>query len=154
MSNVSDANQHTNDSREQACWDLFVASITAGEENAYKAAIEAGYSHDHSRNITLQGWFKERSENLVRLQMLSKAERNLGKMLDANWESSKEGDIHPEVMRIVADVSKTVATRIGKDKGWAERQELTGKGGKDLPTPIFGNYVPNDDGHEEGGGNA
>jgi hypothetical protein len=51
----------------------------------------------------------------------------------------------------------------GASKDWLERMEKgefslrnehTGPDGAPLPTPIFGNYVQHDDGHEEGGGDA
>jgi hypothetical protein len=125
--NPNGANGTTSDPREQTCWDIYLRSITAGQENAYKSAIDAGYSEDHSRNITLQGWFKARLEKLRRIGMQSKAERNLDKMLDTEWD--KDEKVQPEIMRIVADVSKTVVTRLGKDDGWAERQEHSGVNG-------------------------
>lgn len=138
MSNVSPANQHTNDEREQKCWDLYLLSVAAGQPNAMQSAISAGYSEDHSRNITMQGWFKDRLDGLRRKGMKSKAERNLDKMLDTEWD--KDEKIQPEIMRIVADVSKTVATRLGKDDGWSERTEHTGADGKDLQVTVM-NYA-------------
>lgn len=127
MSNVSAANQHTPDDREQKCWDLYVQSMVNNVPNAKKAALAVGYSEEHADNITLQGWFKGRLEKLRRVGMQSKAERNLDKMLDTEWD--KDEKVQPEIMRIVADVSKTVVTRLGKDDGWAERQEHSGVNG-------------------------
>ena len=123
MSKVSSANQSTSDPREQICWDLYVESITKGEANAYKAAIKAGYSKDHSRNITLQGWFKERLSKLKRREMLSKAERNLDKIMDLPLEDKAN---------VVLDASKFIAKTLGKDEGYSDRSELTGKDGKDI----------------------
>lgn len=127
MSKVSDANGSTSDPREQICWDLYVNSITKGQANATKAAIKAGYSKDHSRNITLQGWFKERLSKLKRREMLSKAERNLDKILDLPLEDKAN---------IVLDASKYITKTLGKDKGYSERAELTGKDGKDLTIQV------------------
>jgi hypothetical protein len=124
------ANGTTSDPREQTCWDNYVKGIAVGIENAYKAAIEAGYSEDHSRNITLQGWFNERLRKLKLKGMLQKSERNLDRALDVEWEND-EGKIQPDVMRIVVDVSKTVSKSLGKDD-WSERNELTGKDGKPI----------------------
>lgn len=140
MSMVSPANQYTSDAREQKCWDLYVESLRIGMPNASKAAREAGYEDATAKNIMVRDWFVDRLAKLRLSGMRAKAERNLDRMLDTGWENGKEGAIQPEVMRIVADVSKTVAKALGKDD-WAERQELTGKGGKDLPTPILGNIM-------------
>lgn len=123
MSKVSSANGSTSDPREQVCWDLYIESITKGQANAKKAAIEAGYSKDHAENITLQGWFKGRLAKLKRKEMLSKAERNLDKILDLPLEDKAN---------IVLDASKFVAKTLGKDEGYSDRSELTGKDGKDL----------------------
>lgn len=123
MSKVSDANGSTSDPREQICWDLYVNSITKGQANATKAAIKAGYSKDHSRNITLQGWFKERLSKLKRREMLSKAERNLDKIMDLPLEDKAN---------VVLDASKFIAKTLGKDEGYSDRSELTGKDGKDI----------------------
>ena len=123
MSKVSSANESTSDPREQICWDLYVESITKGEVNAYKAAIKAGYSKDHSRNITLQGWFKERLSKLKRREMLSKAERNLDKIMDLPLEDKAN---------IVLDASKFIAKTLGKDEGYSDRSELTGRDGESL----------------------
>lgn len=133
-SNPNGANGITGDPREQICWDLYVQSIMKNEESAHQAALKAGYSPDHARNITLQGWFKERRSKLKRKEMLSKAERNLEKMLDTNYEKETENgiEIKSDVMRIVADVSKTIVSTLGKDEGYSTRTELTAKDGEHL----------------------
>ena len=123
MSKVSSANGSTSDPREQVCWDLYIESITKGQANAKKAAIEAGYSKDHAENITLQGWFKGRLAKLKRKEMLSKAERNLDKIMDLPLEDKAN---------IVLDASKFIAKTLGKDEGYSDRSELTGKDGESL----------------------
>lgn len=135
MSLVSSANQHTSDVREQKMWDFYVKGITNSTENAYQAAIDAGYSEDHARNITLQGWFKERKDKLRRREMLSKAERNLDNILDIKYRDD-EGKVISDVLRIVTDVSKSVTSTLGKDQGYSSRQEITGKDGKDITTGL------------------
>jgi hypothetical protein len=75
------------------------------------------------------------SENVNRVNMLRKAERNLDKALDLPLEDEKLGKLN-------LDATKFVAKGIGKAI-YSERTELTGKDGKDLPTPILGNYVSN-----------
>ncbi len=139
-SNPHGANGVTGDPREQACWDFYVASITANRENGYQAAIDAGYSEDHSRNITMQGWFKERKSKLKRKDMLSKAERNLDKVLDMLY-LDENGAVKADLLKIVVDVSKTVASTLGKNEGYSARNELTGKDGEKLETITTINYI-------------
>lgn len=133
--NPNGANGTTSDPREQVCWDFYIKGLTNGIANAYASAIEAGYSEDSARNVTMRDWFKERLGKLKRKEMLSKAERNLDKVLDTDYEDI-EGNIKSDVMRIVVDVSKTVVTTLGKEE-YSTRIENTGKDGKDLPTPIM-----------------
>lgn len=139
--NPNGANGTTSDPREQVMWDIYVAKLAKGIENAYESAIEAKYSEDHSRNITLQGWFKERLSKLKRKEMLSKAERNLDKTLDL-VTLNKEGHEDPQLLKIKVDVSKTIVSTLGKDEGYSTRSELTGKDGKDLQINVI-DYTKN-----------
>lgn len=129
------ANGITSDPREQICWDIYVDNLAKGLDNAYEAGVSAGYSHDHSRNLTMQGWFKERKAKLHRKEMLSKAERNLGKVLDFNMHDD-EGKVNTPVATLVSNVSTTIVKTLGKDIGYSDRTEHTGANGKDLiPLP-------------------
>lgn len=129
--NPNGANGTTSDPREQVMWDIYVSKLSKGIKNAYESAIEAGYGVDHSRNITLQGWFKERISKLKRKEMLSKAERNLDNTLDL-MTLNKKGQEDAQLLKIKVDVSKTIVTTLGKDEGYSTRSEMTGKDGKDL----------------------
>ena len=63
---------------------------------------------------------------------MEKAEDNLEVLLDSEDE------------RVKGDMTKFVAKTLGKDEGYSERTEHTGKDGKDLiPKPIL-NVQPND----------
>lgn len=126
--NPNGANGFTSDPREQKCWDFYLKGIIAGIENAYQSAIDAGYSEDSARNITMRDWFKERLGRLRRKDMLSKAERNLDKTLDLNT-TNEQGKEDSALLKIKVDVSKTIVTTLGKDVGYATRQETTGKDG-------------------------
>lgn len=129
--NPNGANGTTSDPREQIMWDIYVAKLSKGIENAYESAVEAGYSEDSARNITMRDWFKERLGKLKRKEMLSKAERNLDKTLDL-ITLNKEGLEDPQLLKIKVDVSKTIVSTLGKDEGYSTRSELTGKDGNDL----------------------
>jgi len=129
--NPNGANGNLSDPREQKCWDFYVKTIQENRANAYQSAIDAGYEESTAKTITTREWFKERLKNLKRKEMLSKAERNLDKMLDENYRND-EGKIQPEVAKIVIDVSKTIVKTLGKDDGYSEKIEtdLTSKGEK------------------------
>jgi len=131
QTNPNGANGTTSDPREQTCWDFYIESIVKGQVNAYESAIKAGYSESHAENITLQGWFKERLEDLERKEMLSKAEKKLSKTLTYEVENDK-GEIKTDLLRIQVDVSKHLTSTLGKDKGYSNRNELTGKDGEKL----------------------
>lgn len=129
------ANQHTSDPREQVMWDIYLSNLVKGTENAYQAAIEAGYAEDTAKNITLTGWYKERKDKLRRKEMLSKAEKVLDRTLTYEPVDEK-GDIKVDLLRVQTDVAKHVTNTLGKED-YSTRSEHTGKDGKDLPTPII-----------------
>jgi hypothetical protein len=133
--NPNGANGITSDPREQIAWDFYVKSLMSGKENAYQSALDAGYAIDTARNITMNDWFKERLGKLRRKDMLSKAERNLDRVLETDYEDD-EGNIKSDVMRIVVDVSKTIVTTLGKDDGYSSRSELTGKDGNAIEIDV------------------
>jgi len=142
--NPNGANGSTSDPREQTCWDIY---IKGGMNNGAQAAREAGYSEASALHITTRDWFIERLSSLRRKEMLSKAERNLSKALDTNYEND-EGKVMSDVMRIVVDVSKHMTETLGKNEGYSKRNELTGKDGADLPTPIL-NVFPDISDHKD-----
>jgi len=133
--NPNGANQHTPDPRQEKCWEFYVESVRKGVPNAMQSAIAAGYEETSAKDITATGWFLERLDKLRLKGMRSKAERNLERMLDTDWEIT--GEAKADIMRIVADVSKTVAKSLGKED-WSERTEVTQADGKAFPTPILG----------------
>lgn len=135
VTNPNGANGTTSDPREQICWDFYVESIAKGQVNAYESAIKAGYEESSAKNITLRGWFKERLEELDRKEMLSDAEKVLRKTLRYKTEyidEDGEEAVKVDLLRVQADVAKTLATTLGKDKGYSTRNEVTGLNGKDL----------------------
>ena len=123
--NPNGANGTTSDPREQVMWDLYVGNKL---ENAYQCAIDAGYEDATARQITVRSWFLERKAKLKRKDMLSKAERNLDKILDFDMNTD-EGKVNTSVASLVSDVSKTIVKTLGKDEGYSDRTEHTGKNG-------------------------
>jgi len=94
--------------------------------NALQSAIRAGYTEEYAQNIksNMPNWL---SENVARRKkMLAKAENRLDISIDSDDE------------RVALDASKFIAKTLGKDEGYSERTELTGKDGEKLiPKPII-----------------
>lgn len=92
--------------------------------NALQSALKAKYSQEYSENITslMPDWL---SENIGSLKMLKKAEKNLERMLDMDYEEDLQK------AKLVQDTSKFIAERLGKSK-YSSRVEQTGAGGRDL----------------------
>ena len=108
------------------CWDLYATVSSATFGNAYKSALLAGYSNDTSAHIKQQEWFKQR---LCRLEMLASAEKVLNKTLEMDTTDIL-GKEKADLLRIKTDVAKFVAKTQGKDEGYSERTEVTGKNGE------------------------
>lgn len=138
-SNPHGANDTVSDPREQIMWDIYVKNLDSGVDNAYAAAIEAGYGESHSKNITARGWFEERKSKLRRKGLLSKAEKVLEKTLNYDTETivfDKKGDLildtdgnpvlstNTALLKIQADVAKTVATTLGSKEGYVSKSEV------------------------------
>lgn len=135
VTNINGANGITSDPRESIMWDIYVTNLSKGIENAYAAAIQATYSEDSARNVTMRDWFKERLGKLKRKEMLSKAERNLHKVLDMNYviiTETGEEKTNTDILRVVVDVSKTITASLGKNDGYSTRSEVTGADGEQL----------------------
>jgi len=147
--NPNGANGTTSDPREQITWDIYVENLAKGIDNAYKSAIDGGYEDSSAKHITLRRWFIERKENLERQDMLSDAEKVLRKTLRYNVERTNketgETEIKTDLLRIQTDVAKTVATTLGKDKGYSTRVENTGKNGQDLINTVLVHFLDKQD---------
>jgi len=97
--------------------------------NAKASAIKAGFSEQYAKLITTREckWMDE--ANRRRIRMLDKAEGNLESIVGLGIDDT-------ETLKVVADVSKFIAKTLGKDNGWSDRTEMTGKDGKDLTVVI------------------
>lgn len=86
--------------------------------NALQSALKAGYSQEYSESITTKGldWMAENVGR--RKRMLAKAEARLELLAESEDE------------RVSADVSKFLAKTLGKNEGYSERTEVTGKDGQ------------------------
>lgn len=131
--NPNGSNQYSLDPRQKLCWESYINPKSETFGNAYQSAIKAGYEDATARQITTYQWFLDKRR---RLDLLSKAEKVLEKTLDYETED-EDGKVKVDLLRVQADVAKTVATTLGKNEGYSTRNELTGKDGVALPTPIY-----------------
>lgn len=110
--------------------ELFLASYTNPKSdtfgNALQSGLKAGYTREYSESITAQlpDWL---SESLGRSKIIQKAERNLDLALEGGLDDPEKGG-KPIQWRATEMTLKTQ----GKDLGYTERTEVTGKDGKDL----------------------
>lgn len=124
--------------------ELFLAAYTNPKSdtfsNALQSALKAGYSEEYANNITgqLPDWL---SESLGDLKRLRKAERNLEEVQNLEITDA-EGKPDSQLIAQRTKVDIFIAERLGKQK-YSARQELTGKDGAELPTPII-NVLRND----------
>lgn len=126
------ANQYEVDPRQALFLSYYLNPKSETFSNALQSALKAGYSQEYSESLTFQmpDWL---SESLGTDKLLRKAENNLDSILDFPIKNSLG---QPD--KVVADVSKFVVGRLGKQK-WSERTEHTGKDGEDLfPKPLLG----------------
>lgn len=93
--------------------------------NAYQSALGAGYTPLSSAVITQTAWFKNR---ILKLGLLSKAEKVLENTLIMDT-TDENGFPKADLIRVQADTAKFVAKTLGKDEGYTERNEMTGKDG-------------------------
>lgn len=94
--------------------------------NAYRSALDAGYSQEYAENIThhMPAWL---AENSGTGDMLKKAEAALLEAISLEIRGADK-KVDPAIARIKADVSKFVAETIGRAK-YSKRTEHTGKDG-------------------------
>jgi phage terminase small subunit len=119
------------DPRRDVCWDLYVKSWKSGYPNARDAARKAGYSENTAINIGNLKWFKDKKDKLRRSKMMDNAERNIARILNMGYTKIKEledgtkaEEVDKDVLRIVADMSKTIVTTLGKDMGYSTKSEV------------------------------
>ena len=127
-------NQYKADPRQSLFLSYYIDTKSKTFSNALQSALKAGYSRETSESITsnMPNWL---SESLGKNNRLVKAEKVLDKTLEYSTETDKGVDTN--LLRVQTDVAKFIAGTLGKDRGYSSRSEVTGKDGKDLPTPIL-----------------
>lgn len=121
--NPFSVNQYTQlDPRQKICWDYFIDPRSDTFSNARQSAIKAGYTETTANQITTEKWFTER---VRRLNMVSKAERNIDEVLELQIKDPVTGKIDPVALSNRTRVDMFVLERLGKDDGYSTRQEVT-----------------------------
>lgn len=99
--------------------------------NAMQSAINAGYTEEYAKVMISRDldWL---SENVKKNNLVTKAEKNLEIALDGGLDDVEKG---AKVIQWKA-TELTLKTQ-GKEQGYTERTELTGKDGKDLVQDVL-----------------
>ena len=125
--NPNGANQFIADPRQSLFIGYYFDQKSDTFANGLQSALKAGYDESYAEIITarMPKWL---SDKVSDMSLLNKAVKNINKVLDMdNYEDIR-------ALAIQSDMSKFVASRIGKDR-FSERKELTGAEGKDLSKP-------------------
>lgn len=120
------------DPRQKMFWDVYLNPKHKYFCNAYRSALQVGYSDSYAKVIAQTKFFKER---LRRYNLLSKAEFVIDKALNYKSDivnSEGEEEVDKELLRIQTDVAKHITKTLGKDEGYSERSEHTGKDGNPI----------------------
>lgn len=128
-------NGHLGDPKKQAlAWEYYVQSWREGSPNIYRSGIRAGYTEATSKQLGNFKWFKDKKDKLRRSVMMTKAERNLNRILNMDYsqikilpDGSKKEGVNTDILKVVADISKTIVTTLGKDAGYSTKTEVGGK---------------------------
>lgn len=113
-SNPNGANQYVLDPRQELFFSNYFDPKSDTFSNGLQSALKAGFSEEYAKVLMskMPTWL---SEKVNEMSMLSKAERNINKVLDLETKN-KEGDEEPQLLKIQSDVSKFIAERLGRKK--------------------------------------
>jgi hypothetical protein len=134
------ANRFQEDPRQDLFWNYYMEGILNKQPSIRKAGIKAGYSEASSGRISQTLWFKNKKKALKKGSMYRNAVQNLDDVMKIKYIGTKfnketgedEEEINIDRAKLVIDVSKAVVKSLGKDDGWSERSEVTGKDGSPL----------------------
>ena len=114
-----------NDIKRLNFWKYYLKPASPTYGNAKASAEKAGYAYTYACNITSAPFFKRK---LQHMNLYQNAETVLMEALKAP-SKDKEGKVDAAVLRVKVDTAKHVTKNLGKDDGWTERAEVTGKNG-------------------------
>ena len=134
MAKEKQANQWFSDPRQELFLKAYLDPKSKTWGNALQSGLSAGYSQEYTESITslMPDWLSER---LGKSKLVQKAEKNMELALDGALDDPEKGK-----KELQYKASEFILKTQGKDLGYTERTELTGKDGKDLKIsfdPIF-----------------
>lgn len=121
-------------------WKNYIDPKSSTYGNAITSAVKAGYADTTAHSITGLPFFKDK---LRRLNMLTRAEKVLKKTLIMETKDKITGKEQADLLRIQVDAAKHITKTLGKDEGYSERSEVTGKDGSPivfLPSELMEKY--------------
>ena len=123
---VKQANQWFSDPRQELFLKEYLDPKSPLWGNALQSGLKAGYSQEYSESITAQmpDWLSER---LGKSKLVQKAEINMNLALDGLLDDPEKGK-----KEIQYKASEFILKTQGKELGYTERTELTGKNGEKL----------------------
>ncbi len=126
MAKKEQANQWFSDPRQELFLKAYLDPKSSTWGNALQSGLTAGYSQEYSESITslMPNWL---SEPLGKNKLVQKAEKNLELALDGGMDDAEKGG-KPIQWKATELTLKTQ----GKEQGYTERTELTGKDGKEF----------------------
>lgn len=134
-------NKNQDNNRREACWNYYLKTIRDGNPNAKAAALHAGFSENTAMNIKKMRWFKDKNDKLRRSRMLNNAERNIARIINMGYTEMRKLEdgtvkevVDKDVLKVVADMSKTIVTTLGKDLGYSAKTEIKVS---EAPAPIL-----------------
>lgn len=134
------ANRFQEDPRQDLFWNLYMEGLLNKQPCIKAAGLKAGYSPSSSGRISQTLWFKNKKKALKKGSMYRNAVQNLDDVMKLKYMGTKvkketgeeEDTVDIDRAKLVIDVSKAVVKSLGKDDGWSERSEVTGKDGSPL----------------------
>ena len=126
MSKEKQANQWFSDPRQELFLKAYLDPKSPTWGNALQSGLKAGYSQEYSESITalMPDWLSER---LGKSKLLQKAEKNMELALEGALDDPEKGK-----KELQYKASEFILKTQGKELGYTERTELTGKDGKEF----------------------
>ena len=124
--NPNGSNQWFSDPRQELFLKAFLDPKSPTWGNFLQSGLKAGYTQEYSENISGQmpNWL---SESLGKSKIVQKAEKNLETALEGGLDDPEKG------AKVIQWKATEMALKTqGKELGYTERTELTGKDGEKL----------------------
>lgn len=132
MTNPKGANQYKIDPRQASFVAYYLDPKSETYSNCLQSALKAGYEQEYAENLLniMPKWLSESMDISGDMKRLRKAEKNLTEVQNIEIYN-EEGKLDANLIDKRTKVDMFIAERLNKEK-YSTRQELSGKGGKDL----------------------